>query len=288
MPFSFVKMQTLGNDFVLLDQRQMTYPLPLSTRRWLADRHRGVGCDQLLVIEPAQHRDTTCHYKIFNPDGSEAQQCGNGVRCIARYLFDHDDITGNQLTLTCQAGMIKVTRDSNGQFSVDMGVANFIPTAIGLDVPTEQSHYTVTIFDNQINFGAVSMGNPHAVMLVDQVNPTELDRIGAALNEVSHPLFSQGVNISQMRILDPQHIELVVYERGVGRTLGCGSGACAAVVLGQRWGKLAEQVQVTLPGGQLQVSCDGMNQSILMCGDAHYIFNGSVIKLPNEEVTGNQ
>ena len=157
-----------------------------------------------------------------------------------------------------------------------MGNPHFSPVTIGLNVVSSQLRYTITVAGISLTFGAVSMGNPHAVILVDKIETAHLDRIGAELNTPSHSLFKQGVNVSYMRVIDSHHIELAVYERGVGRTLGCGSGACAATVVGQRWGMLAQQVQVTLPGGQLQVLCTGTDAPVWMRGDAHYVFRGEI------------
>lgn len=271
-------MQTIGNDFVLLDNREQHYVLPLDERRRLADRHFGIGCDQLLVLEPSQQSTALCHYRVFNADGNEVEQCGNGVRCIARYLFDYDDITSSSLTLTCQAGEIVAERSDNNQISINMGVANWQPTAVGLTSTTTcQRHYTVTLPHTEVTLAAVALGNPHAVIIVEKFDLADIDTIGEQLNLPQQSPFSQGVNVGFMRVLSPQHIELIVYERGVGRTYGCGSGACAATVAGQRFGQLAQTVRVTLPGGDLQVSCRGADAPIWLQGDAQYVFKGSTL-----------
>lgn len=276
MAFTFTKMHTLGNDFIVLDHRQHMHTLSLATRRWLADRHRGVGCDQLLVLESCQQPTVLCRYRIFNTDGGEVEQCGNGARCVARYLFDHDQLTQSHIQLACAAGIVTVVRGDNEQLSVNMGQPEFAPKAIGLTVDTMQLHYQASISTSQRTFGAVSMGNPHAVFVVEELDQVDLEQVGRFLNAKSNKLFAQGVNVGFMQITAPNHINLAVYERGVGCTLGCGSGACAAVVLGQRWGQLAKSVQVTLPGGELQVSCDGADAPVWLQGDAHTVFEGTI------------
>ena len=277
MALAFVKMQALGNDFVIIDRTDDdTIALPLAKRQWLADRHLGIGCDQLLVIDRAEHASVHFHYRIFNADGDEVEQCGNGVRCVARYLIDNHKITTDTATLSCQAGLIHIKVDDNQNIAVNMGKPSFAPESIGLHHQTQQVCYSFDINGEPIEFGAVSMGNPHAVIDVDSIDIARLDSIGQRLNQVSDTLFAQGVNVGFMHVIDSEHIHLAVYERGVGRTLACGSGACAAVVVGQIQKKLAKQVTVELPGGKLRIYWKGPGNPVKMTGPAVHVFDGQI------------
>ena len=278
MALAFVKMHALGNDFIIIDRiKDNTIALPLAKRQWLADRHLGIGCDQLLVIDRAVSGSNHFCYQIFNADGSEVEQCGNGARCVARYLIDKHNIAADAFALDCQAGTMHVKACDNQDIAVNMGVASFAPQSIGLGCQMQQTCYSLDINGEMIEYGAVSMGNPHAVITVDKIDFAKLDAIGQWLNTMSDTPFTKGVNVGFMCIINPEHIHLTVYERGVGRTLACGSGACAAVVIGQQWGKLAADVMVTLPGGQLRVSCRDSQSPVWLQGPAEYVFQGQTL-----------
>ena len=275
---AFVKMQALGNDFVIIDRTQdNTIDLPLSLRQLLADRRLGIGCDQLLVIDALEDLEADCFgYRIFNQDGSEVEQCGNGARCVGRYLFDHGNVTADTLTLKCQAGLMTVKKNA-ADIVVNMGTASLNPHRAGFLGKMYSDRYKHHWDSECFDFGIASVGNPHAVLLVDEINLDRLDAIGAHLNDKNTGLFELGVNVGFMRIIDSKHIQLAVYERGVGRTLACGSGACAAVTIGQQWGELAHAVIVDLPGGQLQVTCENRQSSVWLKGAANYVFHGQML-----------
>ncbi|MCD6055952.1 MAG: diaminopimelate epimerase [Gammaproteobacteria bacterium] len=266
MPIAFVKMQALGNDFVLIDETKHSFPLSLSMRQRLADRHYGIGCDQLLTIEKSDDPRALYQYRVFNADGFEVEQCGNGARCIARYLLDEGKVRDSNFSLLCKAGLVQIKQSDNAEIAVNMGV------------PAGLEENPISFFredeSQEITFYSISMGNPHAVILTDKIEETVLDEMGVYLNDKTLSPFQQGVNVGFMRILTPRHIELAVYERGVGRTLACGSGACAAVAAGQRAGLLEEDVQVNLPGGNVRVFSEG--QSLWLQGEANYVFRGEM------------
>ena len=273
MKLRFTKMHGFGNDFVIVDCR--TQPVVLSAARiaQVGDRHFGVGFDQLLTIEPA--RDSACAfgYVIYNADGSRAMQCGNGVRCVAAWLRRAGSLGAGTARLQSPSGPVAVELLDGGDVRVDMGVPRFAPADIPLTL-SQGDPFRLRIADADVEFGAVSMGNPHALIEVADVASAPLESLGAALSTNVH--FPQGCNVGFAQVLDRAHIRLRVWERGAGATLACGSGACAAVAILRRRGKLDNGVAVELPGGTLQIQCDGQGEPVWMRGPAAFVFEGEI------------
>jgi len=272
MSMAFVKMQGLGNDFVVFDGVRQTITLTAERVRFIADRRQGVGCDQVLLIEPSDHADADFSYRIWNADGTEVEHCGNGVRCVGRFLHDQGLTEQATITLATQAGLTRVTPLANGDVQVDMGPPVLTPSEIPFRAPVQAPLYDLTIDGNDYPIGAVSMGNPHAVLRVDALTQIPVERLGAAIE--AHPDFPNRVNAGFMQIVDRQHIGLRVFERGVGETPACGTGACAAVVCGIINGWLDARVVVALTGGELVIHWDGANESVWMTGPATTVFDG--------------
>ncbi len=283
MRVAFHKMHGLGNDFVVFDARHRVEaankPDPFDPDlvgagllRRLADRRLGVGCDQLLVIEAPRRAGTDAYYRIFNADGGEVQQCGNGARCIAALLFRH--IEKAELALDSLGGTIRARRRPDGQVSVQMAQPDFDPASLPFEAPGPADPYELALADEVISIGVVSMGNPHAVVTVDDVAAAPVAQLGAAIG--AHSRFPQGVNAGFMEIVDRAHIRLRVYERGVGETSACGTGACAAVALARNRGKVGPDVSVDLPGGRLVVSWPGPGEPLWMTGPAEDVFEGRI------------
>ncbi|MEM7541917.1 MAG: diaminopimelate epimerase [Pseudomonadota bacterium] len=267
----FHKMHGLGNDFVLIDERAASHRLTVEQLTHLADRRIGVGCDQVLVIGSPSNNHAQVSYRIYNADGSSAEHCGNGIRCVGRYLQGEEP---HARTYRVEVGdeIADIEMHADGMVSVDMGVPDFRPAQIPLSVEHEQDEYALRLDCGEVAFGAVSMGNPHAVIEVDALDDAILE-VAPGLQQSS--LFPEQANIGFMKILDREHIDLRVYERGVGETLACGTGACAAVAVGQRWERLGRSVEVSLPGGRLQINAND-NGRVLMTGPANYVFKGEI------------
>lgn len=277
MELRFTKMHGLGNDFAVIEAPAAGNPPGAEDIRRLASRRTGIGFDQMLWIEPPRRPGTTVYYRIFNADGEEVEQCGNGARCIAQLLHSNrrvnrkpDDI----LLLDSAGGIVQAKICAGGDVSVDMGVPHFAPADIPFEATTEAYVYTIDAAGSTLEIGAVSIGNPHAVLTVPAVESAPVDRLGPALEQ--HPRFPRRTNVEFMEIVDPRHIRLRVYERGTGETRACGTGACAAVAVGRRHGVLDEEVVVDLPGGRLTVHWPGMDESIWMTGPAETSFEGTV------------
>jgi len=270
----FTKMHGLGNDFVVLDA--VTQNLRVNTRmvQLLADRHRGIGCDQVLVVEPPDNPDNDFRYRIFNRDGGEVEQCGNGARCFARFVRDRRLTAKRQLTVETLGGVITLTFGKSGLVTVDMGVPRLEPEQIPFEASAREAVYTVDVDGNSVELSAVSMGNPHAVLVVDDVDTAPVETLGPLLE--SHPRFPQRVNVGFMQIINRQEVRLRVFERGVGETEACGSGACAAVVAGRIRGLLDDRVRVNLRGGHLQIEWQGDGHPLLMSGPATTVFEGQI------------
>ena len=238
MQLEFTKMHGAGNDVIVFEApRDGTLP---SAARWreLSDRHKGIGFDQAMVIEPPRRAGTDVYYRIFNADGGEVEQCGNGVRCIASFLSARGG-AGNgsrELVLDSPAGLIRARIHGENLVSVDMGAPNFDPKSLPFDASAEAHVYPLAVAGTEVEIGAVSMGNPHAVLTVTSVASAPVDRLGPAIER--HPRFPKRVNVGFMEIVDRTHIKLRVFERGAGETLACGTGACAAVAVGRRHGRL--------------------------------------------------
>lgn len=272
MSLRFTKMHGIGNDFVVLDRRAASAPLSDELVRRLADRHFGIGCDQVMTIEGSEDGDSAFRYGIYNADGSRAGQCGNGLRCVVRWLADRGLVRGQGIHLHGPSGPVRVEVLDNGQIRADMGMPEFEAARVPIAIGSTQPHYSVDIDGEPIRFGAVSMGNPHVVIAVDDLDATPVARLGARLE--SHALFPDRANIGFVQVLAPDHVRLRVFERGVGETLACGSGACAAVAVLRLWNKVDTDVRVELPGGSLTVSWAGMGQPIWMTGPATTVFEG--------------
>lgn len=274
MQIHFTKMHGLGNDFVVIDAINQSIELSPEQIRFIADRHFGVGCDQLLLVEPAVSNNADFKYRIFNADGSEVAQCGNGARCFARFVHDKQLTEKAEIVVDTDAGQLVLRIDGYGLVTVNMGIPRHEPTQIPLALPERALLYRVSLPENDIEFAAVSMGNPHAVIRVDDVAVAPVAKVGKQLER--HELFPQRANIGFMQIINRQHIKLRVYERGAAETLACGSGACAAVVAGIEQNLLDQQVKVELPGGELNISWQGQGCPVLMTGPAVSIFEGII------------
>ena len=273
---SFSKMHGLGNDFIVLNALQQPFDWPRARICALADRHSGIGFDQLLIIEPAPDAAHDYAYRIYNADGSEVEHCGNGARCFGKYLRDHSlHPLDRPLRVAVKRGSITiayVSTDSGGeQYRVDMGEPDFTPFT---PAQTERLYQPVSAAGETLEMGIVSMGNPHAVCVVDDVATAPVAAVGAALQQ--HPLFPAAVNAGFMQIRDRRHIRLRVYERGAGETQACGTGACAAVAVGIMRGLLDREVQVELPRGSLTIQWQGMGQPLYMTGPAATVYHGEL------------
>jgi diaminopimelate epimerase len=268
----FYKMHGAGNDFVVVDLRD-GQNLPFrETLQAMANRHTGIGFDQLLTIEPSRNDECIVRYRIFNSDSSPAQQCGNGARCVAAWLKKHDALTQSQFVLESPAGNIAVQCLENERYALNMGVPEFMPQLIPFRTKTPGDAYQFDIEGSAVEFSVVSMGNPHAVIEVQSVEIAEVLRVGKAMQARAE--FPESVNVGFAEIISPHHIKLRVYERGAGETLACGSGACAAVAALIQRGKIASPVQVSLPGGDLQIEWQGANTPIRMSGPAAFVYEG--------------
>lgn len=270
MKLAFTKMNGLGNDFMVVDwPADRPPPTSEQVRQW-SDRRRGVGFDQLLVIGNARPAGGDASYRIFNADGGEVEQCGNGVRCLARYLAPR--FGRERLRLVSPAGTVAARVQSPERVSVDLGVPNFQPSVLPFVAPVERDRYRLDVDGQSVEFGAVSMGNPHAVIAVDEVATAPVAVIGPALQR--HASFPQSVNVGFMQVESERRIRLRVYERGAGETLACGTGAAAAVAVGRRWGLLAEEVEVQLPGGVLSVNWPGPGAPLWQTGPTTAVYEG--------------
>ena len=271
MRSAFTKMHGLGNDFMVVagDGQQ---PPAADRIRQLADRRTGIGFDQLLWLEAPQDARADIRYRIFNSDGSESEQCGNGARCIARYLAP--DAEGDELKLEHGLGISRARLLANGEVSVDMGAPDFDPASLPFIADRAADTYRLEIDGETVAFSVVSMGNPHAVLLVDDVDSAPVAAIGPALQ--NHERFPNRANIGFMQVVAPGHARLRVYERGAGETSACGTGACAAAVVGQRAGLLDSTVRIQLPGGPVTVSWEGADEPVWLTGEAVTVFEGSI------------
>jgi diaminopimelate epimerase len=274
MRLRFTKMQGVGNDFVVLDAIGQRIELDPATVRRIADRHFGVGCDQLLLIERPRTAGTDFYYRIFNADGEEVQHCGNGARCFMRYVLDKHLTDKREIRVETMAGVIAPRLERDGQVTVDMGAPIFAPARIPFVAEREQLTYPLEVDGTTIEISAVSMGNPHAVQVVTDVERAPVLTQGPLIER--HPRFPQRVNAGFMQIVDRNTIRLRVYERGAGETLACGTGACAAVVAGISRGLLASPVKVHTHGGDLSIAWGGAGQPVLMTGPAETVFEGEL------------
>jgi diaminopimelate epimerase len=274
MRIEFLKMQGLGNDFLIFDAAATDTRLSSSKLRALADRHTGVGFDQALLLETPRDALSRVFYRVFNSDGTEVEQCGNGARCIAALLYARAPELGRDLLMGSLGGLVRARVRDDGMVSVDMGTPNFDPRALPMDADAEARTYSLEVDGAAVEIGAVSMGNPHAVLKVPDVKSVPLERIGPSIEQ--HPRFPKRTNVGFMQIVDRGRIRLRVFERGVGETLACGTGACAAVAVGGRQGLLDEKVQVDLPGGIATVSWPAETGHMWLTGPATTVFTGSI------------
>lgn len=276
MRIAFSKMHGLGNDFMVIDAINQPLPhdglpFPEATLKQLGDRHFGVGFDQLLIVQPDDEADF--RYRIFNADGSEVHQCGNGARCFARFVYERGLTDKREIPVVTAAGAMHLLLQDDGQVTVDMGAPRWQPTAIPFTADKEADQYALDVNGETLHVAAVGLGNPHAVLLVDDVTTAPVASLGPLIE--SHPLFPERVNAGFMEVVSRSHIRLRVYERGAGETLACGSGACAAVVCGQRLGLLDDTVTAELRGGNLHISYNGQG-GIQMTGPGTFVFDGEI------------
>lgn len=274
MLLRFTKMHGLGNDFVVLDLVTQRYKLRQKDIRTLADRRFGIGFDQLLIVEVPQRADVDFRYRIFNQDGSEVEQCGNGARCFAKFVLDKKLTGKSKIKVETSSGIIELSITKDRQVRVNMGKPILQPQKIPFQADQQTPLYAIEAAGQALEIGAVSMGNPHGVLLVDDIDMAPVEALGPILE--CHPRFPQRVNVGFMAILSPKEIKLRVFERGVGETLACGTGACAAVVSGQLRGLLDQRVTVHLPGGSLLIEWRGAGHPVMMIGPATTVFEGQI------------
>ncbi len=274
MSLNFTKMHGLGNDFVVFDAIGQNLKFSPDQIRLLADRRFGIGCDQVLLVEASDSEGVDFRYRIFNADGSEVQQCGNGARCFARFVRDKGLIDSDEIVVETASGLITLYIEDDGQVRVNMGVPDFRPAALPFMPLKEKRVYELIVGDEPLSIGAVSMGNPHAVLQVNDVDSAPVSLLGPQIE--SHARFPERVNAGFMQVLGRDHIRLRVYERGSGETLACGTGACAAVAVGRLWDELDEQVRVDLPGGTLTIRWAGRGEPLWMSGPATTVFEGHI------------
>jgi diaminopimelate epimerase len=274
MKLHFSKMHGLGNDFVVFDATTNDLSLSAEQARYIADRHFGIGCDQILIVDKPRTADTEFYYRIFNADGSEVEQCGNGARCFARFVSERGLSQNIILHVGTVKGNITLYLENDNQVRVNMGTPEFEPTKIPIGFSEQAKTYQATVDNHSLEFMSVSMGNPHAVLIVDNVNSAPVATLGPVLE--NHSLFPERINVGFMAVKSRQQIDLRVFERGSGETLACGTGACAAMVCGKNSGLLDNEVIVSLPGGQLTISWQGPGEPVWMTGPAEFVFEGEI------------
>jgi diaminopimelate epimerase len=272
MNLQFTKMQGAGNDFIVINGIEQPFQLTTQQIQTLAHRQLGIGFDQLLLVETSNVADFK--YRIFNADGSEVAQCGNGARCFVRFVVDQKLSNKHEISVETVSGIITPKLESNGLVTVNMGVPRLSPSEIPFIADVAANSYLLEVANQQITISAVSMGNPHAVQIVEDVETAPVVALGSQI-EV-HPRFPERVNAGFMQIIDEHHIKLRVFERGSGETLACGTGACAAVVAGIQLGRLQSPVKVSARGGELHIAWQGGNSSVMMTGPAVAVFTGSI------------
>jgi diaminopimelate epimerase len=274
MRLKFTKMQGQGNDFVMFDGIRQSVRLSLAQLRHIADRHFGIGCDQILLVERPTRADADFRYRIFNADGGEVEQCGNGARCFARFVLDQGLTGKRRIRVETASGIIEPQVGENGMITVDMGAPRFEPRDVPFLAPQRASTYSIEVDGAMRELSVLSMGNPHAVQRVEDTELAPVMTEGPRIEH--HPAFPARVNAGFMQVLDRDHIRLRVYERGAGETLACGTGACAAAVAGIQRGWLDHEVQVQTRGGQLAIRWDGEGEPVYMTGEATTVFTGEI------------
>jgi len=273
MKFAFTKMHGLGNDFIVFDAPSDGPPSAEVLER-LADRHTGIGFDQALMLEPPHREGTAVYYRVFNADGREVEQCGNGARCIASIVRARRGNGPGLLVMDSPGGLVRARVRDDGLVSVTMGIPNFDPASLPFEASGEASVYPLVVGERTVEIGAVSIGNPHAVIRVPSIAEAPVDRLGPAIEH--HPRFPNRTNVGFMELVDAGHVRLRVHERGTGETRACGTGACGAVAVGHRHGLLGDDVNVDLPGGRLMVQWKGPGEPIWLTGPAEISYQGEV------------
>ncbi len=274
MQFNFTKMHGLGNDFVVINGIDQSISLSPKQIKFIADRHFGIGCDQLLLVEKSEDKRADFRYRIFNANGEEVEQCGNGARCFAVFVRDEGLTDKTEIPVITKTGRIVLKVEENNQVTVNMGVPELQPENIPFLAKKQADSYTLDIDGKAVTLSAVSMGNPHAVILVDDVENAPVAELGQKIQK--DPSFPNSVNVGFMQIIDRNNIRLRVYERGVGETQACGTGACAAVVAGRIRKLLGEKVTVNLPGGNLSIRWAGGQNPVMMTGATASVFKGTI------------
>jgi diaminopimelate epimerase len=274
MPIEFHKMHGAGNDFVLIDARTRPFSLDPARAARIADRHRGIGCDQILILRASDRDGCPVRYEIWNADGSPAAQCGNGARCVALYLERSGADLQQPLQVESPAGPVVLAPCTDGEYEVTMGVPEFEAERIPLRLPEDGEHYRLDSPWGPLKLGAASMGNPHALLLVEDIVSDTIPDIGRYIG--GHEAFPEGCNVGFAQLEGPSRIRLRVIERGAGETLACGSGACAAMAILRRWGRVDDRLEVALPGGRLVIKWPGGDEPLIMKGPATYVFRGTM------------
>ena len=267
-------MEGLGNDFVVIDAVARPVTLSVEQIQRLADRHRGIGCDQILLVEAPKRSDTDFEYRIFNADGGEVEQCGNGARCFARFVRERGLTDKSEIRVGTRAGILRLQLEADGHVTVDMGVPEFEPARIPFAAPARAPRYGLEVDGARVEVSVLALGNPHAVQIVPDVDAAPVAEQGRLI--ARHPRFPHGVNAGYMQIDDRDRIRLRVYERGAGETMACGSGACAAVVAGRTLGLLDASVTVTTCGGDIGISWAGEGAPVMMTGPAATVYRGEI------------
>lgn len=274
MLLHFTKMHGLGNDFVVLDLITQRFHLQSQHIRFLADRKLGIGCDQVLVVEPPSKPSVDFRYRIFNADGSEVEQCGNGARCFAKFVKDKKLTGKNTIVVETSSGIITLKTQPDHQVVVNMGAPIFDPDKIPFKAEKQDAHYDIDANGQTLSIGAVSIGNPHGVVLVDDIETAPVETLGPILE--SHPRFPNRTNVGFLQIISDDYAKLRVFERGVGETKACGTGACAAMVYARTKGLLNDSATIELTGGKLEIQWQGPGQDILMTGPATMVYEGKI------------
>lgn len=274
MNINFTKMHGLGNDFVVINAIKQPISLNTEQIRFIADRHFGVGCDQLLLVEKSDVTDADFRYRIYNNNGSEVEHCGNGARCFAIFVREEGLTTKKTIPVITKNGLITLDVKDNGMVTVDMGAPILEPASIPFLAKEQAKDYMLNIEGKDTRFSAISVGNPHAVVLVDDINNAPVETLGKSIQADTH--FPNSVNVGFMQVIDRSNIKLRVYERGVGETQACGTGACAAVIAGRIQGLLDESVVAKLLGGELSISWSGGQNPVMMTGPTATVFKGTI------------
>ena len=274
MKLAFTKMHGAGNDFVVIDGVTQAVNLNTNQLRRLADRHRGIGCDQILMVTPPDSPDADFRYHVFNADGSRAGQCGNGARCVGRFLREKRLTRQREILLQTDDDSLALSLTEDGRVFAGLGAPRFAPAEVPFQADETQDQYTLDVQGQSLSIGALSMGNPHAILMVDDCDAAPVSMLGPLLE--AHTRFPERVNVGFMQVQSRSEVKLRVFERGVGETDACGSGACAAAVHGMKLGLLDEEVLVSLPGGKLSVSWPSMGDRVWLGGPTATVFNGTV------------